>query len=201
MSKEKTKERILKATLKLISQKGYLGATMREISMESGVTELTLYRHFGSKETLFEEMLQNYTFLPRLKILLQEIEKLPYEEALRTVGVQFLHTLKERDQLVRIMLSEINIYPEKIRRVYNNFLDELIQTLAGYFSNLKNENTFRNLIPKTAARAFLGMIFAYFQAEEIVGGRNITQEEMEDTVREYVDIFVHGTTKISLTSL
>ncbi len=195
MPRFNTKERLLETALKLISERGYLGTKTREIAQHSGVTELTLYRHFGSKERLFEEVLRQYTFLPKLKDLLPELEVTPYNEALTMVGISFLKTLKERNKLVRIMLSEINVYPEKTRRVYNNFLDELIQTLADYFNTLKNKDIFRNLTPKTAARAYLGMLFSYFQAEEIVGGRNVTGKEMENTVREYVDIFIHGTLK------
>ena len=48
-----TKEKILDATIALVSQKGYLGATTREIARGAGVTELTLFRHFGTKEKLF----------------------------------------------------------------------------------------------------------------------------------------------------
>ena len=74
MKTTNTKEQLLKATLKLISEKGYLGATTREIALEAGVTELTLFRHFGSKEHLFEELLKSYTFLPMLKELLPEMK-------------------------------------------------------------------------------------------------------------------------------
>ena len=50
---------LLDATLKLISEKGYLGSTTREIAQEAGVTELTLFRHFGTKEKLFEALLRH----------------------------------------------------------------------------------------------------------------------------------------------
>ena len=56
MKKNTTKQRLLDATLKLISEKGYLGSTTREIAQEAGVTELTLFRHFGTKEKLFEAL-------------------------------------------------------------------------------------------------------------------------------------------------
>jgi AcrR family transcriptional regulator len=65
MKKEDTKEKLLDATLSLMSEKGYLGATTRAISERAGVTELTLFRHFGSKEKLFEEVLNKYSFLPK----------------------------------------------------------------------------------------------------------------------------------------
>jgi AcrR family transcriptional regulator len=51
--------------MQVVSEKGYLGATTREIARVAGVTELTLFRHFGSKQRLFEEMLSRHTFLPR----------------------------------------------------------------------------------------------------------------------------------------
>ena len=56
-AQQSTRERILETALHLFSTKGYLGATTKEISAESGVAEVTLFRHFPSKEILFEEML------------------------------------------------------------------------------------------------------------------------------------------------
>src|SRR5574341_2489090 len=81
-----TKEELLQAALKVVSEKGYLGATTREIAREAGVTELTLFRHFGSKKKLFEGLLEKHTFLPRLKELLPGLETLSYEEALRLIA-------------------------------------------------------------------------------------------------------------------
>src|SRR5512143_1521102 len=107
MKKTETKEKLLEATLRLISEKGYLGATTREIAQEAGVTELTLFRHFGSKEKLFEELLSSYTFLPMLRDLLPELEGLAYEDALRLIATRFLLSLKDRKSMVKIMYSEM----------------------------------------------------------------------------------------------
>ena len=123
MKTSQTKDHLLRATLKLISEKGYLGATTREIAQDAGVTELTLFRHFGSKERLFEELLKSYTFLPQLKELLPELEGLTCEQALTLIATRFLLTLKERKAMIKIMYSEVTIYPEKIRGVYNKFVD------------------------------------------------------------------------------
>ena len=48
-----TRDKILEAALFLFSKKGYLGATTKEIAKEAGIAELTLFRHFASKEKLF----------------------------------------------------------------------------------------------------------------------------------------------------
>ena len=193
MKKTETKEKLLKATLRLISEKGYLGATTREIAQEAGVTELTLFRHFGSKEKLFEELLNSYTFLPMLRDLMPELDGLSCEEALRLIATRFLLSLKDRKSMVKIMYSEMTIYPEKVRRVYNKFVDEMRATLAGYFRTLQKRGMLRKVSPEMAASVFYGMIFSYFRSEEIMREPGMTKIKMEKNIQEFIDIFMHGT--------
>lgn len=188
-----TRDRLLEAALGLISQKGYLGTTTREIARTAGVTELTLFRHFGSKERLFEELLERRSFLPTLRGLLPNLEPLSYEEALRTIATEFLTSLKELKPMVKIMLSEMNLYPVKIRRVYNQFIDETRRVLAGYFASCHRKGILRGFSPEIGAQAFLGLLFSYFRSEEIVKGVRISKKKMERDVQQFVDIFIHGT--------
>ncbi|MEK6698161.1 MAG: TetR/AcrR family transcriptional regulator [Nitrospirota bacterium] len=188
-----TKEKLINAALKLISQKGYLGTTTREIARTAGVTELTLFRRFGSKQRLFEELLARHMFLPALRELLPGLGSLSYEEALRTVATRFLLSLKERKPMVKITHSEINLYPEKIRKVYLQFIDGTTVDLARYFQALQKKGLLRGFAPELAARAFMGMLFSYFRTEEIMKGAAITKKMMERDVGQFVDIFIHGT--------
>lgn len=192
-----TSEKLLEATLKLISEKGYLGTTTKEIAQEAGVTEVTLFRHFGSKEKLFEEVLSKYSFLPKLKDLLAELEgeAYDYETVLQVIGIRFFDTLKERKSFVRLMTCEINVYPEKVRDVASKFIDETNQVLADYFKSKQDKGVLRRFSSESAAKAFLGMIFSYFKTEEIAKERDISREEMERIIKEFVEIFVHGTLK------
>jgi AcrR family transcriptional regulator len=188
-----TKQLLLESTLKLISEKGYLGATTREIALEAGVTELTLFRNFGSKERLFEEMLKTYTFLPKLKELLPELQGLSYEKALEMIATQFLLTLKERKAMIKIMFSEVTIYPDKIRGVYNGFVDEMRGTLAGFFDVQQRRGVLKDTSPEMAARVFLWILISYFRSEEIMRPGGMKKEAMEKNIREIIDIFMNGT--------
>ncbi len=193
MTTTTTKEQLLKATLKLISEKGYLGATTREIAQEAGVTELTLFRHFGSKERLFEELLKSYTFLPKLKVLIPELDGLSYKDALSTIATRYLLALKERKSMIKIMYSEVTIYPEKIRGVYNKFIDEMRATLATYFESLQERGILRkNTSPEMAARVFLWILFSYFRSEEIMRPAGLKKNTMEKSVEDIIEIFTHG---------
>jgi len=191
--KEMTQHKLLEATIRLMSEKGYLGSTTREIAHEAGVTELTLFRHFGSKEKLFEEVLRTSTFLPALKELLPELNHLSCEEALRLIGTKFILTLKKRKSMIKIMHSEINLYPEKIRSVFNKFVNDVQLVLAQYFETLRQRELLRDISPETAARVFHSILFSYFRNEEIIGGHEITKAKMDKDIQEFIDIFLHGT--------
>ncbi len=188
-----TRDRILDAGLKLFSTKGYLGATTKEIAKTAGVAELTLFRHFTSKEGLFEEVLKENSFLTVLRGLIPEISGLPYEQAMVEVAGRLLETLSERKEMIRIMHSEISRYPEQIHEIYHSFIDEMIDTLGAYFEGLISRGVLRECDTALAARAFFGMFYAYFNANEVMLRKKYRALDTDKVVAEFVKIFVKGT--------
>lgn len=190
-----TRDRILDTGRKLFSQKGYLGATTKEIAKEAGVAEITLFRYFPSKEKLFESVISTHSFLPELKGLLPDITGLPYEQGLRAIARKFLDSLVMRKDLIRIMHSEIHCYPEKIHEIYHAIIDEILKTLASYFKNMQKKGVLRTFDAELGSRAFLGMFFSYFDAENFLMRKKYRSTEEEAVVGEFVVIFARGTVK------
>ncbi len=54
-----TKEKIMKAGLKLFSQKGFSITGIKDIAQTAGISTGLIYRHFSTKEELFAELLKN----------------------------------------------------------------------------------------------------------------------------------------------
>ena len=52
-----TKERILAAALELFSQKGYAGTNIRELSASLGLVKSGVYKHYESKEAIWNALL------------------------------------------------------------------------------------------------------------------------------------------------
>jgi AcrR family transcriptional regulator len=190
-----TRDRIIETGLRLFSMKGYLGATTREIAKEAGVAEVTLFRHFPAKETLFVAVINTYSFLPELKGLLPNLSSMPYEESLTVIAKRFLDTLTLRKDMIRIMHSEMHRYPEKIHKIYHAFSDELFKTLASYFEHLQKKGVLRPFHTQFGARAFLGMFFSYFNAQEFLMRNKFRPVDSDEVVRTFVSIFVKGTLK------
>jgi AcrR family transcriptional regulator len=51
-----TRERILEHAIRALAEAGPEGVTLAELARGAGVSEPTLYRHFGSRERLYEEL-------------------------------------------------------------------------------------------------------------------------------------------------
>ena len=56
-----TKERILAAALDMFSQNGYAGTNIRELSAALGLVKSGVYKHFGSKEDIWNTLLDELT--------------------------------------------------------------------------------------------------------------------------------------------
>ena len=52
-----TKERILSAALAMFSQKGYAGTNIRELSASLGLVKSGVYKHYDSKEAIWNALL------------------------------------------------------------------------------------------------------------------------------------------------
>ncbi|MDA8214754.1 MAG: TetR/AcrR family transcriptional regulator [Nitrospiraceae bacterium] len=190
-----TRNKILETALKLFSQKGYLGATTKEIAKEAGIAEVTLFRHFPSKENLFEEVINTHSFLPALKELMPEIATMSYEKALTVIAKRFLETLSSRKDLIQIMHSEMQRYPEKIHKIYHAFIDEIFKILASYFAEMQKKKILKGFDTEFGARAFLGMFFSYFNVHEMMMHKKYRHLDKDTTIKEFVKIFVRGTKK------
>lgn len=188
-----TREKILDAALRRFSEKGYLGATTREIAQEAGVAEVTLFRHFSSKEALFEAVLSTHTFLPALKEIIPSIQEKPIEEALIMIAQKYLLTLDRRRDFIKIMLTQSHFFPEKVHTIYHAFLAEIFTTLATYFRNMQKAGVLRAFDPMLGARAFLAMFFTYFLTNDIIQFQANERTSTDAVIREYIGYFMVGT--------
>ncbi|WP_292661904.1 helix-turn-helix domain-containing protein, partial [Nitratifractor sp.] len=67
-NKISTRERILAASLKLFSQKGYKATTMRDIAAEVGIRQGGIYNHFKNKESILETLIDEMMDSALLKL-------------------------------------------------------------------------------------------------------------------------------------
>ena len=57
MTKRNTREIILEEALNLFSVKGYQSVTVKEIAQAVGIKDSSLYKHFDSKQAIYDTLL------------------------------------------------------------------------------------------------------------------------------------------------
>src|SRR3954463_2442137 len=59
-SAEDTRERLIRAAAQLFAEKGFEGASVKELAQEAGVNVSLVSYHFGGKEGLFKACLEQF---------------------------------------------------------------------------------------------------------------------------------------------
>lgn len=81
---------ILDAAKKLFVEQGYEGVSMDQIAAEAGVSKLTVYSHFGDKDTLFGEAAKAYCEQQLPSALFSDCGDLPLRDCLLQIGKAFV---------------------------------------------------------------------------------------------------------------
>lgn len=189
-----TRKLILDAAFELISSKGYLGASTREIAQKAGVAEVTLFRHFACKESLFADVLRSFSAMPLLSELVPHLKSLNYEEALATLAIQILGWYEANRNWIRVLSCEVGYAPEEMKDVYGDFIKQFFAVLTDFFADERERGVIRlDLDPVHIARAFHSMVFGLFQIEGLRGNKTDLANKYADMVEVFADIFCQGT--------
>ena len=185
-----TRTRLLKAATEVFATAGVTGATTREIARVAGVNEVTLFRHFQSKEQLLGAVVQQATVL--------QAEALDHQDE----WTQDLHTdlthyawlynslLEEHEDLIRTFIGEAKRHPEAARQVIFEATLPLREKLIAYLSNGVEQGTVRkDLEPRPSVDLFTGMLLSGMLRRSATPTRGYSRECY---IKTCVDLFVRG---------
>ena len=108
-TEQDTKEKLLEAAAKVFSQRGFGGATVKEIAEEAGVNVSLISYHFNGKEGLFRAILENFgreRLRDAEKILSPPESMEDLKAKLRLWTQQFLSCHVEQDDVCSILHRE-----------------------------------------------------------------------------------------------
>lgn len=108
MKKEEREQQILDAAKRVFIEKGFKGATTIEIAQEAAISEVTLFRHFSSKQELFMKSIE-----PVLSQTLQQIirtsNSLSSREQIKKILQDRITLISKQHELIKMMLLEDQI--------------------------------------------------------------------------------------------
>jgi len=152
--------RIVEAARSHFNAHGLERANVDAIAADAGVSKMTIYSHFASKEGLFEAVVRDRTDRVVGGVAgVETLDPTQPQKALLAIGEQFLALAREEDTLgqFRLIYGAAAVQREACRAFYKQGADRLISDLAAYLRRADAQGTLNIRRPRQAADLFLSM--------------------------------------------
>lgn len=187
-SKKNTRHRILEASAESFQSLGYARTTTQAIATKAGVAEVTIFRHFGDKQKLFQAVAQQIGGGPNLEILEAQLTY-DLETDLRLISQHTLRFFIAQQDAIRMLMFESIHFPEMKAALAQN-PHGMIELLDSYFQKQIDAGELQSVNPQVAAQAFMSMIFGYAIGMHPVRELLPAQIPVEEMTAEFVRIFL-----------
>ncbi|HUP90361.1 MAG TPA: TolC family protein [Longimicrobiales bacterium] len=182
------RNRILDAAVKVFGETGYRGATTRRIAQLADVNEVTLFRHFGSKEELLHEAVQQISSTDD-SVALPADPQNPERELTLWARAQHDH-LTRHSSVIRTCMAESGEHPEMARCAQHRPM-KVAAELRTYLGKLQKKGMADANVDLPSATSFLmGAVF------NDAMGRAIMPELFKHTAAQapakYVKLFLRA---------
>lgn len=179
---------LLDAAARVYAESGYRGATTRRIAEAAGVNEITLFRHFGSKEALLTEAVAR-AGAEMQSITLPEDPRDPEAELLVWARAH-LTRMSGRRAFIRVCMGEMQEHPDMFAAV-DKPPERAAAVLARYLRKLRQTGATTAAFDERAAAAMLmGTLFGDAMGRDIMPG--LFARGVETSLREYIRLFLRA---------
>ena len=187
------RDAMLDAAACLFFRNGLEAVTMEAVAREAGVSKVTVYGHFATKETLFGSVIRRETATIR-----QGLAQLPdthdaVRQSLIEVGVCMLRFLLEPHVLAveRVMSHQGEQYPKLLRAFFDAGPWAISQWLREKLEGLASAGHLSLPDPARAADQLCSMWQGMLIKEVRMGVRPTpTEEEIQRQITSAVDVFL-----------
>jgi AcrR family transcriptional regulator len=180
-----TRERILDVTARIFAAAGYHGTTTRRIAQEADLNEVTVFRHFGSKDAVIREALR--VVARERRPILDSSAPDAIAELDRWAFACFTHFYDNRN-LIRRMMGEVGERPEIAPGLCQDTNEEFFQLLR-FLEALRDRGEARaDFRADAAAEMLIGALLSNALLRDLLPD----MPPPEENVRLYVDLLLHA---------
>jgi TetR/AcrR family transcriptional repressor of mexJK operon len=167
---DKKRDAILRGAKAAFLKSGFGGASMDQVAAAAGVSKMTVYRHFGSKEDLFAGVITELCQRIVTEELEETLSRAP-REALRAFARKMTDIVFARDtaELHRIVIAESRRFPKLGALFYETGPQACIDALQDYLTRHRQDRRFRVEDPRRSAEEFLELLRGYSHLKMLLG--------------------------------
>jgi len=204
MKGDERREQILATAVNLFSRNGFRGTTTKEIAQAAGVSEAMVFRHFANKEALYGAILDD-------KGCREGVGRFPWEnnELLRKaieakddytvfyqMGLSALQKHQSSVPFLRLLFFSALEEHDLAERFFGDFIERIYDFIADYVRVRQADGAFRDIEPRIAVRAFLGMLI-HHSLNNILWDkdRRLLNITIEEAAKNFAEILLRGIAK------
>lgn len=183
-------EQIFQAAVAEFQEKGFADASMDRISARAGASKRTVYKHFESKEKLFQELVRRHwsRFVSTLDV--QYDKDTDIRDQLTAIGHAegVLMTSSEVMGMTRLVISELLRSPDLVEE--NEEKTDYKAALETLLRDATSDGALKVEDPRAAAEEFIGLLKARAFWPVVLGAPVVSTQEMDEIVENTVTIMM-----------
>ncbi|MEP1472363.1 MAG: TetR/AcrR family transcriptional regulator [Halieaceae bacterium] len=158
-----TAERMLVIATEQFAEKGYAGASMRDIASVAGTTQAAIYHHYPNKQALYDAVLDRH-FAAAIPAVLSGLSEIPDPENRLRELVQRIMTFADADaQFRQLYLRELlEGNTERLATLANNIYGAMQDSIASLAKDLNDGADVHLLL-----FSIIGLICHHLEAREL----------------------------------
>ncbi|MFZ6029244.1 MAG: TetR/AcrR family transcriptional regulator [Chloroflexota bacterium] len=174
---------IFQAVMEVIAERGYAGATTRQIAESAGVSEVTLFRKYGSKAELVKCAISALVEQTEFELATQ------YTGDIRADLLRVLQAYQEtvilHERFFFALFAEFNHTPE----LTNSFSQPLglFQSIGELLLRYQTEGVLMPENPLHSAASLLGPLLYFSMIANSVGDVSMPPMDMETHIRHFLE--------------
>jgi AcrR family transcriptional regulator len=185
--------RILEAARNHFYEHGLERASVDAIAAEAGVSKMTIYSNFGSKEGLFGAVIQESAErVAGGDAGVDALDPTQPRKALMTIGEQFLAVMRDEHTLgkMRSLYGVASSQPEACEAFYRQGPERVTADLAAYLRRVNDAGALKVKNPTLAADLFLAMFLGTGHFRGLLMLEAPDDRENKALLREAVRLFM-----------
>ena len=191
---QKTRQKILKTSLRLFASKGYRNTTVRDIAGEIGIKQSALYNHFKNKDEILETLIDDLTSSAIVTLFEnkdpQELHK-QGKALLQSIATTFklISFDRQNEALFKLLMQEI-YKNSAIRDTYHeSFYQENVKKLSTFFFLMMQDDMIKSGDPLLLANEFFAPLFFYQMQVSLLKLDKKSTSSVVTMFEKHVDFF------------
>ena len=201
MKGDERREQILRTAVSLFSQRGFKGTTTKEIARAAGVSEAMVFRHFENKDALYGAILDT-------KNCQDGVHRFPWEEneklqqaieqkddfaVFYNIAFDALNKHQADEGFMRLLFYSALEEHELAERFFHEFIEKIYQFIGSYIKERQQDGVFREMNPRIAVRAWLGMLIHHSLNNILWDKKRVILDiTTEEAAKNFAEILLRG---------